>query len=518
MTHNSIKNYDLAMAGLRSDPGDITLQHQAVLTLARAGSLDFAWTEFQRYGLDEITALQDTKLLEDIMGLAGRLLKDLFLTTSGKTAKDYALQSAEKYEAAFQITRGFYSGINAATMGLMGNMPDAIITSRAKEILRILPPPETPDKETLYFIEATRAEALLLLGDAYKARAALRVAVQHDPQNYTAHASTLRQFEMILDKRGVDKSWLSSFSPPKPIHYAGHLFAVGDMTQDRILSQVAQNILKIDISDAIQAHDIGFGYGSLAAGADILIAEVLIDEGCSLHVTLPVSMDVFIARSVEPYGTQWVERIQNCWDAATSREIVTGNSIWPHAKIDRYSGNIAMGKAISQATQLSVDAMQLLVWNGIADDIGTGRNAADWADTKRAQIVVPYAGQRQTHIATPTNSTDVTIRATLCQHSNDEIFTFTSLYEAVSLAISLQKENEHTVRLGIQIGIGPEGGTYPDIARQLAGQAVPGSTLVTEAAASFLRLNHADEFVMDYRGRIGGDKESVRAFALKHKG
>jgi hypothetical protein len=180
---SSISTYDATVAALTQSPNDPALQHRAVLALARAGSLDFAWAEYRRYGLDGVTAHPDATLLEDIMGLGARLLKDLFLASSGKEAKDYALQSAEKYEAAFKLTKGFYSGINAATMALMGGMPEAIITDRAKDILRQLPLPETPDKETLYFIEATRAEALLILGKAYKSRAALRIAIRHDPQN-----------------------------------------------------------------------------------------------------------------------------------------------------------------------------------------------------------------------------------------------------------------------------------------------------------------------------------------------
>ena len=32
---------------------------------------------------------------------------------------------AKKYEGAYMATGGFYSGINAATMGLLGGMPES---------------------------------------------------------------------------------------------------------------------------------------------------------------------------------------------------------------------------------------------------------------------------------------------------------------------------------------------------------------------------------------------------------
>ena len=236
-----LTTYDATVVELIQSPNDPVLQRRAVLALARAGSLEFAWAEYGRYGLNKITAHQDPMLLEDIMGLGARLLKDLFLASSGKTAKDYALQSSEKYEAAYKATGGYYSGINAATMGLLGGIPAAIITSRAQELLRDLPPLTELDKETLYFIEATRAEAFLILGETYKARKILRRAMRHDPRNYIAHASTLRQFKMIFSHRGDDDAWLFAFQSPKSVHFAGHLFEIGAETKAGILSEATQD-------------------------------------------------------------------------------------------------------------------------------------------------------------------------------------------------------------------------------------------------------------------------------------
>ena len=516
-----LSTYDATVAELTKTTNDPVLQHRAVLALARAGSLDFAWSEYQRYCLGKITAHQDAKLLEDIMGLGARLLKDLFLASSGKEARDYALQSSEGYEAAFKLTGGFYSGINAATMGLMGGMDEAMIKTRAQEVMRQLPPLTELDKETLYFIEATRAEALLLLGETYKARNVLRGAIRHDPQNYTAHASTLRQFKMILERRGEDLDWLTLFEPPKPAHFAGHLFKIGDETKTGMLSAAAQDKLKIDISDAIQLNDIGFGYGSLAAGSDIVIAEVLLDEGCELHVTLPVEPEVFMTHSVEPYGQEWMARFKNCWDAASSRDVVTHSSMWPQYETDRFSGNITMGKAILQADTLSVRALQLLVWDECAGDKGTARNASDWLETGRDRIVVSYPGLRSAKAAAPDAST-VTVQASLFNKATGEAGAFPDIYGAVEKALEIKSADTHTARIGLHIDILPldEGSTVT--ARELAENAVPGGILVSEAVVSFLLLNRGSEFMMDYMGRLGSSdaaiEDGIRAFALTRKG
>ena len=518
---HTISKYDATVAELTKTPNDPVLQHRAVLALARAGSLDFAWAEYRRYGLDKVTAHQDAKLLEDILGLGARLLKDLFLASSGREARDYALRSSEGYEAAFKLTGGFYSGINAATMGFMGGMDEAMIQDRAQDVMRQLPPLTEIDKETLYFIEATRAEALLLLGETYSARNVLRGAIRHDPQNYTAHASTLRQFKMILQQRGAGIDWLVIFEPPKPAHFAGHLFKIGDQTKTGMLSTAAQDKLKIDISDAIQLNDIGFGYGSLAAGSDIVIAEVLLDEGCGLHVTLPVEPELFITHSVEPYGPEWTARFKSCWDAASSRDVVTHSTMWPQYETDRFSGNITMGKAILQADYLSVSALQLLVWDDRAGDKGTARNASDWREAGRDRIVVPYPGLRSEKFAPP-EASKVTVQASLFNKATGEAGVFPGIYAAVEKALEIKSADTHTARIGLHIDILPldEGSTVT--ARELADNAVPGGILVSEAVVSFLLLNRGSEFMMDYMGRLGsGDAASgdgIRAFALKRKG
>jgi len=517
MSLNYLLSYEKAVKALIQTPNDPVLQHRAVLALARAGSLEFAWAEYRRYGLDKITAHQDAKLLEDVMGLGARLLKDLFLASCGKITKDYALHSSEKYETAYKATGGYYSGINAATMGLLGGMPEAIIVNRAQNLLRDLPPLTELDKETLYFIEATRAEVLLILGETYKARQVLRRAIRHDPRNYTAHASTLRQFKMIASYRGDDEAWLSAFQPPKPAHFAGHLFKIGAETKAGILSGATQDQLKIDISDAIQVNDIGFGYGSLAAGADIVIAEVLMDEGCDLHVTLPVEPDIFLEHSVMPFGSDWISRFQACWEGALTRDIITQSSIWPQYETDRFSGNVTMGKAILQAEHLSVEALQLLIWDGKKGDRGTALNATDWIEAGRGQIVLSYPGPRK-KIAKPEKSVSVTIQVSLFDQTNDEEHIFPDIYAAVQRAFELQRKNKHQSRIGVHIDILPKGQILSHTAQLLAENAVPGGLLISESVVSVLLLNHADEFHMDYMGRLSGSEDGIRAFTLKRKG
>ncbi|MBL7439274.1 adenylate cyclase, partial [Escherichia coli] len=87
--------------------------------------------------------------------------------------------------------------------------------------------------------------------------------------------STLRQFATILAELGLDADWLDAYRPPRTLHYAGQMRIRNDATQSAGIDAV------------LAAENIGFGYGALAAGADMLIAERLLARDAELHVTLP---------------------------------------------------------------------------------------------------------------------------------------------------------------------------------------------------------------------------------------
>lgn len=514
--NNYLTNYDDCIRQLSEVPNSLMLQYQAVLSLARAGSLSFAWTEFQRYGLDKISNLPDDKVSEDVMALGGRLFKDLYLCHSGKAARDYALKSAEKYEAAFQVTGGFYSGINSATMGFLGGIPKSIIAARAETLLRELPSYNELDKEKLYFIEATRAEAFLILGQTYNARQAFQIAINLDPRNYTAHATTLKQFDMILSHQGENKDWLSAFMPPKPIHFAGHLFELSENVNKVTLSFSAYDQLKINISDALQFHDIGFGYGALAAGSDIAIAEVLLDEGCELHVTLPVEKNLFVEHSVKPYGIQWVSRFNTCWERAQSQTIVTQDMPWPNHGVDRFSNTVAMGQAVLRAKDYAVAPLQLLIWDEKGDGLGTARNADDWRASGHMQIVLPYPNARK-HKPKRVSEPEIKPIVSLFVNDTGILFEFNEIDKAIKKAFDLQKK----FRIGIDTAMVSEGASSSVRVKQFAYSAAPGGVVVSESVASYLLLYYDSEYLIEYLGLIEEPVEKgenpMRAFAVTHK-
>jgi len=402
-SHNYLQTYDTVVAELTTSPDSLVLRHRAVLSLARVGALDFAWAEYGRYGLDGVSAHNfpkdgDTKLLEDIMSLKGRLLKDMALRASGDERTTYARRSVTAYGRAFAATGGYYSGINVAAMSELGGRSERTVADKASAVLDILPNEKANNKEGTYYIEATRAEALLLMGHKNKAGEILHGALMHDPLNFTAHATTFRQFGIIMGARGESTEWLEPFAPPSAVHFAGHIFS-DDANAANYMDARTQEDLREAISEQIQRHDIGFGYGALAAGSDILIAETLLEEGAELHVVLPAPIDQFIATSVTPFGSNWDARFDQCLTQAGSLR-VCGNtdSVWPNKASAQFASQSAMGRAVMRADTLFGSAAQLLIWDtekeGGKARSATSSDALSWRETERQQIIIPYPGKR----------------------------------------------------------------------------------------------------------------------------
>jgi len=517
MPISEIDIYNHAVEQLKQTPNSLIFQHQAVLSLARVGSLDYAVQEYKRYGLDKAATAPDDKTLEDVICLGGRLLKDLYHINSGNLALDYARQSSEKYEQAFRATRGYYSAINAATMAFIANMPLEIVHHRVQDVLRSLPKAEDINSETRYFIEATRAEAQLLLGQQYQAQRSLKAAIMHDPQNYAAHATTLRQLEMILNKRQDDLEWLRAFRPPKPVHFAGHLFKIGNRANAGEIDASDYEGLKINISDDIQRQNIGYGYGALAAGADITIAEALLEEGAALHAVLPVEPNLFLKHSVTPFGQDWTQRFWSCWEAAQSRHVISSKAIWPNAQIDDYASRVAMGKTIQMAQRFSIKSQQLLLWDERPRPQGTARSAFDWAATGRNQLIWPYPGKRRLVKDENIQPKDVAIKVSLHQKNNGETMSFLKLEDAINYAFDIQNQNQYHLQIGMHVDVSLNQAIDLKIAKRLSSKALPGSIFVSEAAACLLLFEHEDKYDLDYLGQCEAFKPSIPIYGLKLK-
>ena len=367
---------------------NLAQNYDSVLTLLRAGALEQAEKEYFRLALDSVEGD------EDILALGGRILKSKALETIGKERNQIALEASQKYNSAYKETGGTYSGINTAALYLVGGRPgDA--QKLAVEILSKLAQQKPKPGEEAYYHMATAAEANLILGNMVQAQECFSDAVQLDPLNYPAHATTLYQFEMLLLALETEKNWLDPLRPPAAAHFAGHIF--GNSNSACALESHHRYALEFSLREKVSAEKIGFAYGALAAGSDIMIAEMLLDDGAELHLVQPCPDELFIKTSVAPYGESWVERFHVCKSQAKSVRYVSRDALVTDDLRTAFASEQAMGLASLQAQTLATEAVQLLVWDNQAPlaEAGTARDAFLWNKNGRRQIIVPYPIERK---------------------------------------------------------------------------------------------------------------------------
>ncbi|MDG2528005.1 adenylate/guanylate cyclase domain-containing protein [Caulobacter endophyticus] len=345
-----------------------------MLSLARAGATDFARAEFVRLGL---SASNDPEALS----LGARLLKDVALTADGARRRAFARASARGYVAAAANGGGPYGLVNAATMSLLAGEA-ARTADLAMAALDAGAAAGQGDAD--YFHRASRAEALFLLGRRDEAADMLAAAVASAPASLSAHASTLRQLSMIAAEIGAPTAWLEILRPPATAHFTGHMFAVREPAEEAVL--------KARMADLLRARRIGFGYGGLAAGADILWAETLLAAGGELHVVAPLALASYVETSVRPFGERWVGRFEACLARATSVRFAARDPYAGDDEVFAYASRFAVGCAILRAEGLSTQAVQVAVWDGrpAAGPAGAAADVAYWRETGRPQAILPF--------------------------------------------------------------------------------------------------------------------------------
>ena len=319
--------------------------HNQILSLARAGNPVRAWERFGSLGLAD--ANDDVKALT----LKGRLLKDLGDRAEGEEKLRLYREASQAYLAANAINTDTYPLINAATLALL-SQDQSEAARLAQQVLDLIEA-DPGEGETPFWREATRAEALLLLGQNSAAQAALADGIAKLPRAFEDHAATIGQFERILAATSGDASWLDHFRPAPAVHFSG-LIGLDSTNPD-----LAQGI-------AAETKTLapGFAYGALAAGADIMIAEAMLEAGASLHIVLPFDREQFRAISVEPYGAQWCERFDRLLGEAEAVDELWHVEKHAHAQLASLvnAGDlVAMGQTLRRAGSLRTKAHALSI-------------------------------------------------------------------------------------------------------------------------------------------------------------
>lgn len=458
----------------------------SILALARAGATGRAWEAFVAAGLENGDG--DPKVLT----LKGRLLKDRARKASGAAQANLFLQSAYSYADAAALKPDNYPLINAATMSLFAGQTDHM-QALANEVLALMQT-GVGQGETPYWHAATRAEALLLLGDIKAAEATFAEAIIYAPRAWEDQATTLRQFRQILAFRGQNNRWLAKFSPPPSLYFSGIMGLGAD-----------DQIAKAEIGQAVADIGPGFGYGPIAAGADILIAEALIGQGAELHIVLPCIPSIFKAVSVDPFGTGWSTRFDVLFENAATVEIIDGGPELSLSAVD-IELQVAKGRAVDNAARMESTAIGLMVTataqvsaTGSADRILTLKPSASVATQPALAL-----GAQSALVAHSVGSS----------LSDDPIITaYDDIAEAETALVKLRSDKPSaTIAVSLGVVHGSSEARQAQVGRMLRSAAI-GTTIAGAEAAMALKARNP-EMSVEPLGELPDVSGAVSLYAI----
>jgi class 3 adenylate cyclase len=316
------------------------------------------------------------QLREDAAALVARLMKQDALETHDDDRTAQLRHAADLYEAIADRYGRFYTRVNAATLRLLAGDLDRA-HSLAGQARRSVTEARRIDADD-YWLDATEAEAALILGEVETARQALARARVAAGADFATLAVTRRQLRLVCEATSIDLQVLDDLRPPVVLHYCGHRIDPTS-TPARFPPDLEVHVGR-EIRAFLAEQRVGFAYGSLASGADILIAEALLDQGVPVEVVLPFDTSEFERTSVGPAGPGWVDRFRACLSRADSVVHTSDSSFMGDDELFGYAGRIAMGHALNRAAWLDAPARQLAVWDQAQGEVlgGTAHDVAVW--------------------------------------------------------------------------------------------------------------------------------------------
>jgi class 3 adenylate cyclase len=383
------KAYDTAVEALAALPNELWLQHRAVLCLANAGATSQAEQKFIEFRLNESETTE-------CLTLHGRILKQTARQSTPTLRIDLLNKAILRYRSAWERTliaepqEAYYPAINMATLYLMAGETDNAERMARSVIALVKPALARTDANNCdrYWMLVSAIEANLVLRKLDDARSLAIEATQVAGENFVNLASTARQLRSVLECHGMSLDDFGFFVAPEVLHYSGHMPSEQSKPGRLSADEVPQVVESIEL--ALQPLRIAAAYGSLAAGSDILIAEILLRKGVKLNVILPFNVEEFVDVSVRPFGQNWVDRFDACIRKAHTVRYATSDQYLGDDNLFLYCSHLAMGLTVLCARHLAGSVRQLAIWDGMVPRgaAGTAQDIALWKHLGHTQIVI----------------------------------------------------------------------------------------------------------------------------------
>ena len=381
---NYLAAYDKARLLLHEGDSSLQTRYLAVLALARSGALTQARTVANELLAVDVLAVPDRRLGLDIDALRARLAKDLAFEAPAADRRLLLREAARAYELVHERWDDPYPAANAASLWTLADD-----RRRGARLARAVQPAVAAPWAD-YWTAVTCAELAVVVGDLGLTGAALAAAARMAPRDFAARAATCRQLGRLCAHLGLATDVLDPLRNPTVAHVAGHLPAAGD--RPARFPVASEEAVTDAVVDALGREGVGVAFGSLAAGADVILAEQLLARGGSYNVVLPFPAEDFARVSVAPFGEAWVARFEACLRAARTVTVVNDALPGEEDVLFRFGSRVAMGMARLRAQGMESRSVQVAVWDGLDAPTGVAADVADWRAVQGRTVVVDSGG------------------------------------------------------------------------------------------------------------------------------
>jgi len=376
--------HDVAKDGLGKHKHHRLLSQKAAHALCKAGSPMMATKILEGLVTSGVRDVETQSLLASAY-------KDLCeYSTNPENKSHYAELAIYRYKEAFvaqlqeaekgidNLESQYYPCINVAFMHFVShNLPKAHkYANFAREICRTL----RQRGDGSYWVLATEAEASLLLGEINEAIQAYTTAVNLDDAQPSHIASTRKQalqISSLYSDSTIREQISAAFPVLGIVACSGHVIDNADSS--RRFPPEAEKIAKQRIEEKLEQIGANCGYSSAACGTDILFLETMIERGGETHIFLPFAKDEFIETSVRRSGGDWVSRLENVLDHATSVHYVTHEGYYGDDSLFSFCNQVMIGFAAMRGRGLDEDPQLLVFWDGKPGSVGgTGELVNSW--------------------------------------------------------------------------------------------------------------------------------------------
>ena len=383
--------FDITEEGLQAYPNDLRLIQLQALSLARTGATRRANAILEQLRL---SGHKD----EETLGILARTHKDFWQLAADPDEKRKHLKTSyELYLEGYKRNTGYYTGINAASMGLIYGEKDSAQEIASAVVEMCLSKLETlsPDSDERYWLEATLAEAYLIQGHMEKAEEYYRRGGQSGVSSVVL-SRTRAQARLIGEYLSGNAHLMDHcFSLPRIGVFSGHMFDRVGRKNPRFPHSL-ESVVRADLAGKMEKFKVQVGYSSLACGGDLIFAEVLLERGGEVNIVLPFKKEDFKKASVEIMpGSDWGARFDRIIENAATVTVLSELGDADDGAAYDFCNQALSGLAILKSRFLGMDVIPLVVWDG---KIGDGRGGTQtfveyWQDKQKAHVEVVALSQ-----------------------------------------------------------------------------------------------------------------------------